>query len=106
MLQDGARSIDGPNASERSLHNMLKVTNKAISVLKATAKSKGGVSDDAGIRIRRDAVSRKDGTIRVGFDICDGPEAGDAELEQDGLRIFVEDALKEPLEGRTLDVRN
>jgi hypothetical protein len=40
---------------------MLKVTSKAISVLKATAKSKAGMSDDAGIRIRRDAGSREDG---------------------------------------------
>ena len=85
---------------------MLKVTNRAISVLKATAKSKEGASEDAGIRIRRDAVAREPGTSRVGFDLCDGPEAGDAELEQNGLRIFVEDALREPLEGRTLDVRN
>jgi Fe-S cluster assembly iron-binding protein IscA len=85
---------------------MLKVTNKAVTALKATARSKEGVSEDAGIRIRRDAVAREPGIIRVGFDICDGPEAGDAELEQNGLRIFVEDALRKPLEDRTLDVRN
>jgi len=85
---------------------MLKVTNRAISVLKATAKSKEGATEDAGIRIRRDAVSREDGAILVGLDVCDTPEAGDAELEEDGLHIFVEDALKEPLEGRTLDVQN
>jgi Fe-S cluster assembly iron-binding protein IscA len=85
---------------------MLKVTSTAINVLKATARSKEGVSEDAGIRIRRDAGSREDGTILVGLDVCDGPESGDVELEQDGLHIFVEDALKEPLEGRTLDVRN
>lgn len=54
----------------------------------------------------RDAVSREPGTTRLCFDICDEPEAGDAELEQDGLRIFVEDGLREPLEGLTLDVRN
>jgi hypothetical protein len=65
---------------------MLKVTNRAIRVLKATAKSKKGASEDAGIRIRRDAVSREDGTISVGLDICDGPEAGDAELEQPSYR--------------------
>ena len=47
----------------------------------------------------------EDGTISVGLDVCDGPESGDADLEQDGLHIFVEDALREPLEGRTLDVR-
>jgi len=74
--------------------------------LKATAKSKEAVSEDAGIRIRRDAVSREDGAILVGLDVCDTPEVGDAELEEDGLHIFVEDALREPLEGRTLDVRN
>jgi len=85
---------------------MLKITNRAVSILKATVKSKEGVSGDVGIRIRRDAVSHQDGTIRVGFDLCDGPEAGDSELEQDGLRIFVEGALSVPLEGRTLDVRN
>ena len=33
------------------------------------------------------------------------PLRNDAELEQSGLRIFVEDALVEPLDGRTLDVR-
>ena len=87
------------------MHTMLKITNKAVRVLKATARSKEGASDDAGIRIRRDAVSPEDGTISVGLDVCDGPESGDAELEQDGLHIFVEDALREPLEGRTLDVR-
>jgi Fe-S cluster assembly iron-binding protein IscA len=85
---------------------MLKVTNKAVTLLKATAKAKGGVSDDAGIRIMRDAVSGEHGTIRLCFDICDEPETGDAELQQDGLRIFVEDGLTEPLEGLTLDVRN
>jgi Fe-S cluster assembly iron-binding protein IscA len=91
---------------DRRLNTMLKVTNRAISVLKATAKSKEGASEDAGIRIRRDAVSREDGAILVGLDVCDTPEAGDAELEEDGLHIFVEDALREPLEGRTLDVQN
>ena len=84
---------------------MLKVTSNAINVLKATAKSKGA-SDDAGIRIRQDAVSRENGTIHIKFDVCDRPEASDTELEQDGLHIFVEDALTEPLEGRTLDVRS
>ena len=38
---------------------MLKITNKAVRILKATARSKEGASDDAGIRIRRDAVSPK-----------------------------------------------
>ena len=85
---------------------MLKITNRAVSVLKASAQSKEGVSDDVGIRIRRNAVTHQDGSIRVGLVVCNGPEAGDSELVQDGLRIYVEDALTGPLEGRTLDVQN
>jgi hypothetical protein len=34
------------------------------------------------------------------------PSPGDDELEQEGLRIFVEDALIDPFDGRTLDVRD
>jgi Fe-S cluster assembly iron-binding protein IscA len=30
----------------------------------------------------------------------------DESFEQDGLRFFVEDRLSEPLDGRTLDVRD
>ena len=33
------------------------------------------------------------------------PDPGDMELEQHGLRIFVQDVLVEPLDGRVLDVR-
>jgi len=84
---------------------MLKVTNRVVALLKA-AKSIEGVSDDAGIRIRRGAPSSERETIRVGFAVSDGPEAGDAELTQSGLRIFVEDALLGLLEDRTLDVRD
>jgi Fe-S cluster assembly iron-binding protein IscA len=85
---------------------MLKVTEQAAGLLRATAKATEGVSSDAGIRIRRDGTSRDPQTIRVGLDICDGPEPGDMELEEGGLRIFVEDGLKEPLDDRTLDIRN
>jgi Fe-S cluster assembly iron-binding protein IscA len=41
----------------------------------------------------------------VGLAITDNPMPSDEKFEQDGLRIFVEDALIEALEGRTLDVR-
>jgi Fe-S cluster assembly iron-binding protein IscA len=34
------------------------------------------------------------------------PSPGDDELEQEGLRIFVEDALIDQLDGRILDVRD
>src|SRR5260221_11560982 len=104
MLQSGFPASMDRTATEKE-NTMLKVTSKAVNVLKATAKSKGG-SDDTGIRIRRDAVSREDGNIGINLEVCDRPEASDIELEQDGLHIFVEDALTEPLEGRTLDVRH
>ena len=40
-----------------------------------------------------------------GFAISDDPAPNDEELQQNWLRILVEDTLVEPLEGRTLDVR-
>ena len=82
---------------------MLKITNKAVGLFKDT-KSTKGLPDEAGIRIQQRVVTRD--YITIDFDFRDGPEAGDAELEQDGLRIFVEDALTDPLARRTLDVRD
>ena len=46
------------------------------------------------------------GKLAVGVAITDDARAARSEFEQEGLRIFVEDALVEPLEGRTLDVRD
>ena len=43
--------------------------------------------------------------MQIGLAISDSPKPGDEEFEQDGLRIFVEDTLVEPLEDRTLDVQ-
>jgi len=44
-------------------------------------------------------------TLAIGFAISDDPAPADEELEQNGLRIFVQDTLVEPLDGRTLNVR-
>ena len=49
--------------------------------------------------------SDNSGMIAIGLTKSDLPDPGDEEFEQDGLRIFVEDALIDPLDGRTLDVR-
>src|SRR4030088_773413 len=89
----------------KEVHEMVTVTKKAAALLKA-AKVAQGASDDAGIRIRKGEMpdeSDRSG-IAVGLAISDGPGPNDAEFEQEGLRIFVEDALVEPLDGRTLDV--
>ncbi len=82
---------------------MLTVTEKAAAVLKAEIAAEGA-ADDAGIRILRGVMPNESG-IAVAFAISDDPDPDDEEFEQEGLRIFVEDALVEPLDGRTLDVR-
>ena len=82
---------------------MLTVTKKAVELLKA-AKTVEGATEDAGIRIRR-GVAANESKISVGIAISDEPDPDDEEFEQDGLLIFVEDVLVEPLDGRTLDVR-
>jgi len=82
---------------------MLTVTKKAVELLKA-AKTVEGAAEGAGIRIRR-GVAANESKISVGIAISDEPDPDDEEFEQDGLRIFVEDVLVQPLDGRTLDVR-
>ena len=42
--------------------------------------------------------------MAIGFVVSDEPQSGDDAFEQHGLRVFVQDSLVEPLEGRTLDV--
>jgi Fe-S cluster assembly iron-binding protein IscA len=84
---------------------MLRVTNRAVALLKA-AKVAERAADDAGIRIRRGVTPDRSGKLAIGFAISDEPDPDDGEFEQEGLRIFVEDTLMEPLDGRTLDVRD
>jgi len=85
---------------------MLTVTDKAAAVLKA-AKTVQGAPPESGVRIVQGEVPNDDGKpgLAVGFAISDDPAPNDEELQQSGLRIFVEDSLVEPLDGRTLDVR-
>jgi len=84
---------------------MFTVTDEAASLLKA-AKKAAEVPRDAGIRIRSSSnpADPSEPITRIGFAIGEGPDSGDEEFEQDGLRIFVEDMLIETLEDRTLDV--
>jgi Fe-S cluster assembly iron-binding protein IscA len=83
---------------------MLEVTSKAVSLLKA-AKTAQGAPREAGIRIVRGTVPENGrDSLAVGFAISDEPAPDDEEFEQDGLRVFVQDSLVEPLEGRVLDV--
>jgi Fe-S cluster assembly iron-binding protein IscA len=84
---------------------MFTVTNEAASLLTA-AKTAEGAAREAGIRIRIGIVPKDPSDpLKIAFAISDDPESGDQEFEQNGLRIFVEDWLVEPLEDRTLDVQ-
>ena len=85
---------------------MLTVTKRAAALLKAAKAAEGGASD-AGIRIRADKKAQvlEESGISIGFAIRDDPAPHDEELEQHGLRIFIEDVLVESLDGQILDVR-
>lgn len=85
---------------------MLTVTNKAAAVLKA-AKTAQGAPPEAGVRIVKGMVpdDSERSALAVGFAISEDPAPDDEELEQNGLRMFVAETLIEPLDGRTLDVR-
>jgi len=84
---------------------MLTVTKEAAAFLKV-AKAAEGATRGAGIRLRRGAILDESGKPSVGFTFSNEPDPEDWEFEQQGLRIFVEGVLVEPLEGRTLDVRD
>ena len=84
---------------------MLTVTKEAAAFLKV-AKAAEGARRGAGIRLRRGAIPDESGKPSIDFKISNEPDPDDEEFEQEGLRIFVEDALVEPLDGRTLDVRD
>jgi iron-sulfur cluster assembly protein len=85
---------------------MLTVTQRAAALLKI-AKTAEGVADNAGIRIRVGKIAEQPGEsgVSVGFAIRDEPAPNDEVFEQHGLRIFIEDVLVEPIDDRTLDVR-
>jgi Fe-S cluster assembly iron-binding protein IscA len=84
---------------------MLTVSDKAVSILKA-AKLTEGAPARAGVRIQRGAPIGDREAVTLSLAIRENPVPSDESFEQDGLRIFVEDALVQPLEGRTLDVND
>jgi len=83
---------------------MLTVSNKAVSFLKAT-KLTMGAPPDVGVRIQRETIDEDRGALGLSLALRENPAPSDQSFEQDGLRIFVEDSLMEPLDGRTLDIR-
>jgi iron-sulfur cluster assembly protein len=83
---------------------MLTITKEAAKLLTAL-KVSDGAPDDAGIRILSRGVVSGSGEVEMGFTISDDPAPDDEEFEQEGLRIFVEDALVDTLDGSILDVQ-
>jgi Fe-S cluster assembly iron-binding protein IscA len=83
---------------------MFTVSRKAVSLLKATKRTEGA-PPGAGIRIEKANLPEDRGAVTLRLAIQNNPWPSDEFFEQDGLRIFVEHALLEPLDGRTLDVR-
>jgi Fe-S cluster assembly iron-binding protein IscA len=88
----------------KEVQDMLTVTKRAAVLLKA-AKNAEGAANNAGIRILRSAKTTESENPTVGLAVADAPYPDDKEFEQQGLRIFVEDALIELLDDRILDVR-
>jgi iron-sulfur cluster assembly protein len=86
---------------------MLTVTKEAAALLRAV-KAAEGAPPESGIRIRKGPTVEKSGreAMTVQFAISDAPSSKDEQLEENGLRIFVEDALIDELDGRTLDVNS
>ncbi len=80
---------------------MITLTKAATDFLKDLRDAEGA-AEDGGIRIQREA---DESGVAVGFAVVDEPDLlDDEEFELEGLRIFVEEALVDSLDGRTLDV--
>jgi iron-sulfur cluster assembly protein len=84
---------------------MLTVTKEAVALLRAV-KAAEGASPESGIRILKGQTSEKSGkrTVTVQFAVSEDPCQDDEELQENGLRIFVDETLVDDLDGRTLDV--
>lgn len=83
----------------------MKLTSQAATILKA-ARTDAGVSPNAGLRIRRaDPRQSDESAIALALAFSDAPEPDDETVEHEGLRVFVEQSLIEPLSERTLDVQ-
>jgi Fe-S cluster assembly iron-binding protein IscA len=85
---------------------MLTVTKRAAAVLKAAKAAKGAHAvPESGFEEAQWPRCLANLRFPSGSQSGDEPASDDEESKQHELRIFVEDALVEPLDGQTLDVR-
>jgi Fe-S cluster assembly iron-binding protein IscA len=81
---------------------MLRLTSEAAAVLMVTTVLEGA-PPNSGVRIERVYLPGvRD--ITIAFRVAEGPQPDDEAFEQDGLLVFVDSALVELLDGRTLDL--
>ncbi len=80
---------------------MLEITHGAAELLNEIRKGQD-VPDEYGLRVFPE--SAEPGEITIGLGFTDTPVAGDEVTQADGLKVFVAQELKAPLEDTTIDV--
>jgi Fe-S cluster assembly iron-binding protein IscA len=63
------------------------------------------VSDHPGAGLRISARANDGNQVELGLALTEEPGLSDQVIEQEGCRVFVEDAVAPLLDGRTLDAR-
>jgi iron-sulfur cluster assembly protein len=80
---------------------MLALTDQAKEVIKGIVEE---VGPDGGLRIT--AASESNGDTALEFDLAPAPADGDAVVEEDGAKVFLDEAAAEVLADKTLDVHS
>ncbi len=63
------------------------------------------VSDHPGAGLRISATANDGSQVELGLALTEQPGVSDQVIEQEGCRVFVEEAVAPLLDGRTLDAR-
>jgi len=78
---------------------MLVLTDQAKEVIKGIVEE---VGPDGGLRIT--ATGQGNGDTALEFDIAEAPDTGDAVVDEDGAKVFLDGAAATALADKTLDV--
>ena len=80
---------------------MLVLTDQAKEAIKGIVEE---VGPDGGLRIT--AANESNGDTALEFDLAPSPADGDAVVEEDGAKVFLDEAAAEVMAGKTLDVHS
>jgi iron-sulfur cluster assembly protein len=80
---------------------MLALTDQAKEVIKGIVED---VGPDGGLRIT--AANEGNGDTALEFDVAPAPGPGDKVVEEDGAKVFLDEAAAEVLADKTLDVHS